>query len=85
MDTSPPGPTRWPAILTGVVTVGALAAGTALAISAANDHGSVTDATNARDTRALDTQARNKALGANVAFGGAILGGAATAFLVWRW
>ena len=82
---SAPGPRRWPAYLVTGVTVAMVAAGTALAFSSAADHGSIHADTDARATRALNASAEGKAIGANVAFAGALVGGLGVALLVWSW
>jgi hypothetical protein len=79
------GPSKWPAYAVGGATVVALAAGTVLAISAAADSRAAGESGEALELRALDAQARDKAIGANVAFGLALVGVASTAYLVWKW
>lgn len=81
----PPGPARWPVALSGAVAGAGVIAGTVLAVLAAQDYGRVKPDTDAATTRALDASARSKALGANVAFGGALAAGVVTAVIVWSW
>lgn len=81
----PSGPARWPAVVLGILAVGAAAAGTGLAVSSSMDYRQVTDATPAVQTHALDVSARNKAAGAYGAFGAAAAAGVATLVIVLRW
>jgi hypothetical protein len=85
VQAAPSGPAHWPAVVLGVLAVGAVAAGTALAVSSSVDYHQVTDTTPAAQTHALDVSARNKAAGAYGAFGAAVAAGAVTLVIVLRW
>ncbi len=82
---APAGPARWPAWVVGGATVAALATGVAMAVSASSDDARAHTSTEARDARALSASAQGKAVAANILVGAAIVGGAGTALLVWRW
>ncbi len=78
---TPAGPTRWPSFLTGAVALGAIGAGTVLAVLSSNDYRQVTPSTDAATTRMLDNSSRVKAGAAWGVFGGALLATVATIIL----
>ncbi|MGQ0507485.1 MAG: tetratricopeptide repeat protein [Myxococcaceae bacterium] len=63
----------------------AVATGTALAVSSAHDAQAARDTARALDTAAFNDSAHQKAVAANFLIGGAVVGGAAGTFLLWRW
>ncbi|MBK7861811.1 MAG: hypothetical protein IPJ65_24980 [Archangiaceae bacterium] len=81
----PQGPKRWPAVLTGVLAVGALGGGTALALLAYSDYQSVKPDTDAATTMRLDGSARGKLAGAYAGFGVALALGILTGILIASW
>lgn len=79
------GRPRWPAwTLLGVATAAA-ATGAVLAVSSAEAVRAAEAAHFGSDRRNANERARNSAIGANVAFGAAILSGGAGAYLLWAW
>ncbi|MBL8952105.1 MAG: hypothetical protein JNK82_15080 [Myxococcaceae bacterium] len=81
---APAGPPRWPKVFTGVLAGGGLVAGGIFTALSLVEYGQVQASTDAATTNLRDARARDWALGAAIAFGGALLFAVVTGVLAWR-